>query len=297
MHVSDLKTTPINRSRIRQYVPNQAKILEISPFWCPVFTGSNVFYFDVVDKKGLIDKAKLHKLPTERIPDIHYISQNGDLGVVLDKFDVVFSSHVIEHTIDLITHLNQVYSVLNENGNYILYIPDYRYCFDHFRRSSTFPEIVEAYIQKRKNHSPKAVIEQIFYSTHNNAAKHWLGYHGRATYDVEFDVSAFTNCMTEIQKSEDYIDCHNWRFTPASFVSHIRFLRKIALCNFYIAYISETMPGTFEFCVVLTKNPDFEYTILDRRGYYSGYIYLVKHLFRQAYDKIFRTLKRCCLVK
>jgi SAM-dependent methyltransferase len=153
MRLLDLNNSPITLNYIIQCAMNHNKILEISPFYRPCMIGENVSYFDVLDKEGLIENAKRMKLPTDAISDMHYVSRNGDLSIISGKFDIVFSSHVIEHTIDLITHLNQVYSLLNENGKYILAIPDYRYCFDHFRGQSKFPEIDSRCLYRKKKES------------------------------------------------------------------------------------------------------------------------------------------------
>jgi predicted SAM-dependent methyltransferase len=59
---------------------------------------------------------------------------------VYEQFDIAFSSHVIEHTLDFIKHLNQVCDILKNNGHYFLFVPDKRYCFDYFSPESTMPD-------------------------------------------------------------------------------------------------------------------------------------------------------------
>lgn len=113
-----------------------ASILEIGPWDNPSCTGENVEYFDVLDTVKLKERAKLHHRPFNHIPEkIHYVHSEGDLSIIDKKFDIVFSSHVIEHQPDLITHFQRVSRLLQENGLYILCIPDKRYCFDHFSQN------------------------------------------------------------------------------------------------------------------------------------------------------------------
>lgn len=45
------------------------------------------------------------------------------------KFDVVFSSHMIEHSLDLIGHLNQVKSLLKPGGCYFFIAQDHDFTF------------------------------------------------------------------------------------------------------------------------------------------------------------------------
>jgi len=96
-----------------------SSILEIGPGASPRFSGDNVFYFDVKTEMQLYDRYKNESDVT--IPQrIHYVDKDGDLGIIDRQFDIVFSSHVIEHTADFVTHLNHVGSLLNEGGFYFL---------------------------------------------------------------------------------------------------------------------------------------------------------------------------------
>ena len=48
--------------------------------------------------------VKLGRDPS-KVPDIHYHHPNGDLSIIDSKFDAIFSSHCIEHTPDIVSHL------------------------------------------------------------------------------------------------------------------------------------------------------------------------------------------------
>jgi SAM-dependent methyltransferase len=102
-------------------------ILEIGPFSRPLVRGRDVTYFDVLDRQGLTTLArKIGVEETGQIPQIDYVSATGDLTVVPVTFDVVASSHAIEHQPDLVRHLCRVEQVLKPGGYYFLWIPDKR---------------------------------------------------------------------------------------------------------------------------------------------------------------------------
>ena len=112
------------------------KVLEIGPFLKPFIRGDNVKYLDVMNLDDLKERAKkinFHYNPNYIPSQIDYVISNEDYSVINEKFDAVFSSHLIEHQVDLIHHLQQVEGLLEENDSYFLCIPDKRYCFDHFK--------------------------------------------------------------------------------------------------------------------------------------------------------------------
>ena len=125
--------------------------LEISPWDRPFLSGKHVKYFDAFDSDTLRKTAAEASRHANRVPEkIDFVSPKGDLGVVAETFDIVFSSHVIEHTPDLVEHFQQVSRILNKGGVYVLIVPDKRYCFDYYHPESTISEVIEASVSKRK---------------------------------------------------------------------------------------------------------------------------------------------------
>lgn len=106
-------------------IPKDISILEIGPFYSPQCIGRNVKYFDIIDKNALISRAKGidATIQIENIPYIDYVSPTGDLSVINETFDAIFSSHAIEHQLDFIDHLQKTSKLLNKNGRYYLIIP------------------------------------------------------------------------------------------------------------------------------------------------------------------------------
>ena len=137
-------STITNRNELTSYINSDMKCLEIGPFDCPVLTGNNIDYFDVLNQNDLKIRAininRVNNL--NNIPFIKYVSNNADLSIINDTFDVVLSCHSIEHQIDFIGHLNDVSKILHNNGYYIIICPDKRYSFDHFIKETTIADII-----------------------------------------------------------------------------------------------------------------------------------------------------------
>jgi hypothetical protein len=90
-------TAAVPRDRFLRLVPAGLPILEIGPFNHPVVYGDNVKYFDLFDRNQLIERARGIGLDFDKVPDVDFVHPFGDLSVVDQKFDVVISSHLIEH--------------------------------------------------------------------------------------------------------------------------------------------------------------------------------------------------------
>jgi hypothetical protein len=48
------------------------------------------------------------------------------MSLIKEKFSLIFSSHNIEHQVDLVKNLNQVANLLEEGGKFFIIIPDKR---------------------------------------------------------------------------------------------------------------------------------------------------------------------------
>ena len=80
------------------------------------------------------------------------------------------------------THFNQVYDLLRENGKYLLIIPDKRYCFDHFIGETRMSDVLDAHYLNLKRH-PMATLLSRCEATHNDDKRHWAGDNGVGLFD------------------------------------------------------------------------------------------------------------------
>jgi SAM-dependent methyltransferase len=245
-----MATSAIPRENFVALLPMDKSILEIGPFAHPAVTLSNVRYFDIMDRAGLVARATSIGLPTENIPVIHYVSPAGDLSVVDDKISYVVSSHCIEHQPDLVKHLRQVENVLTDDGLYFIIVPDKRYCFDHYLAESTVADVLEAHHARRAVHTLASVVEHRALTTHNDPARHWRGDNG----PVPNDPKRYRDAVAEHEAAAGgYIDVHAWQFTPNSFRHLTQMLHDLSLTKLAPLRVYDTPYGSNEFYAVLAK--------------------------------------------
>ena len=221
-------------------------ILEIGPLYCPMFKGDNVKYLDVYDVPKLREIAKSLNASDEDVPKkIDYVSPNGDWCNINESFNIIYSSHVIEHQTDLIQHFTDVFSHIRSGGAYVLVIPDKRYCFNHYDPETTMEDVLDAYYERRTRHSLRALLRAAC-GTHNDAQRHWQGNHG---IQVEHSMDEFHNVVDAYKSSitGEYIDCHEWYFTPNSFKITMERLRKAGFVEYSDLLIENTPENSFEF--------------------------------------------------
>ena len=228
-------------------------LLEIGPAVRPALRGSNVKYFDITDSEGLIARAKQELLSPDQCPDVvHFVSPTGDLSVIDENFDALFSSHCIEHQADLIGHLRGALNILNKGGLYYLIIPDKRYCFDASLPESSVEDVIAAYVEKRQVHTLKSVIEHVALTTHNDPVAHWNGQSEDPNDHLKSQ--RMTAALERFASSNGgYIDVHAWQFTPASFRAIISTLQDRGMIPFKALRVYDTAHNRNEFCAVLRK--------------------------------------------
>lgn len=242
-----------NKFDFTRLIKTSHKCLELGPFNKPLLKNDNVKYFDVLDKSGLIQRAQKLNLDISMIPEIDFVSPNGDLKIINDKFDVILSSHVIEHQPDLIDHLKNIERILTNGGKYLLIIPDRRYTFDYFIQESNLGQIIEVHVEKRQQHRLGSIIEHRCLTTHNNPYLHLLGMHGKLKTGRALS-EMIDSAIQEFNSAAEYIDVHAWYFTPAMFSNLITQLFYGGFINLTLDKIYETVPGQLEFFAILRKN-------------------------------------------
>lgn len=193
----------------------EKKALEIGPGACPRIRVKDVQFFDIRNVQELQEWAKASKLPLTNIPPvIHHVSACGDLSSIKDKFDLVFSSHNIEHSVDLITYINDISNLLNPNGIFACIVPDKRYTFDYYRECSDMSDVVAQHLQPASlyNHPLRVFLDSLLSSTHNEPVRHWSGDHGNPPAK-ESQIKNFLKLYQTTQIN----DTHRWVFTQDSF--------------------------------------------------------------------------------
>ncbi|MEO0818701.1 MAG: methyltransferase domain-containing protein [Pseudomonadota bacterium] len=232
--------------------PETLHALEIGPFCNPFLRGSNIKYLDLMDSEGLQarwDAVERHEPRTA--PPIHFVSPTGDLSMVDEVFDLVFSSHCIEHQIDLVAHLRGVSETLQPDGVYFLFIPDKRYCFDHFLPETTIADVLDAVGRPRDRHTLRDVILHRAKTTHNQVARHWQGDHADPGYGTD-NANRVARALSAYLYGE-FVDMHAWQFIPERFRSIAETLFQLGLTDLQPTRVYNTPRDRAEFVAVLKK--------------------------------------------
>jgi predicted SAM-dependent methyltransferase len=253
LSIGPLGDQPLNfdRQSFAQLAMRSKQILEIGPFTSPQLHGKGVSYADVLDTDALRKQADQMGLEKSGIPKIDFVVSPNNLMTINRKFDTIFSSHVVEHQPDLVSHLNQVSELLNDGGRYFLLIPDHRYCFDHFQTESVIAGVLQAHQENRLKHSMESVINHRVNLTHNDSVLHWLGDHGKRN---ELQIELIQKAIEDYRNCGDtYLDCHAWYLSPDNWKHIISVLAGLCLIELELEFLQETQRNDIEFYAILRK--------------------------------------------
>ncbi|MBA4249229.1 MAG: hypothetical protein C0440_01375 [Candidatus Pelagibacter sp.] len=259
-YIQKLKSA-IKRSEFIDSIDLNKNVLEVGPFNNPLLKGKNVNYFDILDQERLKEKImndpfydfkKTHKVELLKIPYIKYVEPTGNMDKIKDRFNIVFSSHNIEHQVNLIKHLQQIQNLLNTKGKIFLIIPDRRYCSDHYISETHLSDVIDVFESNPKKHDLKTILtNRCERSTHNDSYAHWQSEHGQ--HKSEELKNCYQEALKEYKNSgNDYIDAHRWRFTPQSFYKIISDLNEMGYIKLKVDTIYDTKFGSCEFYAVLS---------------------------------------------
>ena len=221
----DGKSNPPNLNREEKIlfgVEIAGRGLEIGPSFRPLAPrskGFNVETLDHASANGLREKYAAHDVDTSKIEHVDYVWRGEPLDELTGKrdyYDFIIASHVIEHTPDLISFLSQCECMLKPGGLLSLVIPDRRYCFDRFRPCSTTGEVLQAFHEKRARHSAGAIFDHLSLAVKLDGAIAWYA-GAKGNYEFVHSLSEAQAASKRAAEANEYIDVHNWRFTPASF--------------------------------------------------------------------------------
>lgn len=221
------KHKDINSHRfvLASLTPPQAKILEIGAGSGSVFTREKFPNYSVLDfysseevKHHFAQDYGIGGLKSDDFPQVDYICKNGVLSESTngEKFDLVYSSHAIEHQPCLVTHLLEIEKILADDGLVAFVVPTLKCTFDALRQHTTTAEVLAKYHGKEKKPSGANVFDYF--------ARHVTLNPGREiTFEDDFSYSfpielAYEKFKKSLNEEAPYEDIHNWTFTPDSFV-------------------------------------------------------------------------------
>jgi 2-polyprenyl-3-methyl-5-hydroxy-6-metoxy-1,4-benzoquinol methylase len=157
---------------------------------------------------------------SDDIEEVDYVLPPGAAmaDVIAERFNLVLASHVLEHTTSMVGFLNECTKLLADRGVMSLVVPDHRYCFDRFRERASLSRIIDASVNRPTVHTIGSLTEFRMYATKLRGATSWAAGH-TGTYElVHGPEHAEQNAGRA--GSGEYIDVHNWVFSP----HHLRLL-------------------------------------------------------------------------
>lgn len=219
--------------------------LEIGPSHNPIAPkkdGFKVHILDHMSKDQLRKKYKNHDVNINNIEEVDFVWHGESYQDLIGKtnyYDWIISSHVIEHTPDLISHLQQCEALLKPKGILSLVIPDKRYCFDHFLPVTFTGEILDAFQERRIRPSPGQIFNYFSSTCKLDEKIAWnIDYKGE--YKLLHDYNQACNLYKQYYINNEYVDVHCWRFIPTSFKLLITDLQKLQLTKLNIKKSFET---------------------------------------------------------
>lgn len=230
------------------------KILELGPGNHPRFTGDNVYYYDICPPDELLKFYKKTGCQTGNIPDhIHFVSNTADMSIINEKFDLVFSSHNIEHHVCLLSHIKHIERCLASKDYFCCAIPDKRYSFDYFRNISTIFDVLDAYHDGNRQfyHSLKNYCSHVYYMTHNDAKRHWSNDHGSIDNDKK-NIQDIINGY--LVNKEKIFSIHAWIFTDRSFAELFNALYELDYTSLKLIRLYPTVMNSHSFFAVFQKD-------------------------------------------
>jgi SAM-dependent methyltransferase len=233
--------------------------IEIGPLSTPLARrplAADVRYVDYLDQSGL--RAKYNGDSNVVIADIVPVDavwgerSLAELFATELPFDYVVASHVIEHVPDMVGWLHQMSAVLSPLGRVYLAVPDRRYTFDYYRRTSSLAEFIGAYLGASRHPTTAQVFDQGAYFSNLDAPKNW-----KAAPDPAAHLSvANLRQALEVAKaaaSKPYLDIHCWVFTPRSALEVLLALFDLGLLPYRCSEFQNTPPDNNDFLIVLQK--------------------------------------------
>lgn len=239
-------------------VPDNAVILEIGGGYNPRYVKArhpNAYHLDHCSTEEL--KAKYRADPSvahliNNIQPVDFIFSGSPIETLIPevlKFDLIYGSHVLEHQVDLVGHLNSLEKLLKPGGRVIEMIPDLRTCFDALRYPSVTSDALLAYFRRAPVHQGK----QVFDGTSRVIDKN----PGYRIWMADLDGVHFTGSLKRAYEAmrtaelpgQPYIDTHAWTFTPKTFRLLMIELRLLGLTRLAPTYVSQQYGN--QFCAVL----------------------------------------------
>lgn len=241
-------------------IPEDAKILEIGGGYNPRFMKGkyrNVYHLDHCTTDEL--RAKYAAMPevtnqVDRIQEVDFVFSGSPIETLVPpdlRFDVIYGSHVLEHQVDLVGHLQSIESLLAPGGRVVHIIPDFRCCFDALRYPSVTSDVLLAHLHQAPVHQGKQVFDFFARYLTVNLGRRVMKAdleHAKLGHRVQ---EAYAAMVAAEDPAAEYKDIHAWVFRPESFRLIMIELQLLGLTRLVPRVVSPTYDN--QFCAVLER--------------------------------------------
>lgn len=233
----------------RRHIKTRARslqpCLEIGPSYNPILPKAEGFettVYDELSKEELVRKFETHPVNVKLIEEVDIVG-GGLRGLSGRKFQAIVASHVVEHSLDLVTFLNDCAGLLGPAGRLFLIVPDKRYCFDHFRSLTSTGHVLDAHFSKRTRHLGAVFDHHISAVTRRGAVMWDATVKDDTKFVHSFEQAA--RALRDAQETTGYYDCHEWVFTPSSFRMVLQDLNRLGLITLAEDEFHPSIAGEF----------------------------------------------------
>jgi hypothetical protein len=243
------------RDRALPFIPGDADILEIGAFDSPTFIrdlGDRARYLDWFSSDELYSQHKDNpRRLVSNIVDVDYVIKSHRFAdQISERFDLIAAAHVIEHVADVVSWLQQLQSLLTERGNIYLSIPDRRYTFDYYRRTSPLLDIIRAYEERLERPNKWQIADSIYHHVRVDLDALWAG-QPPPSFQPRF---GWQDTLARAERAaRTYADVHCWVFTPESFGATMTGLWDCGLIDLRVQRLFPTARGANEFAAFLER--------------------------------------------
>ncbi|MDZ5434235.1 methyltransferase domain-containing protein [Pseudomonas fluorescens] len=170
------------------------------------------------------------------------------------KVDYVIASHVVEHVPNLIGWLNEIESVLEDDGEIRLVVPDKRYTFDYRRRETGLADVAYANLVSARSPLPYLICDYVLNVVKLDKVVAWSRDVSSELLEHHHTLQDAINVTLDAINAGTYHDIHCWVFTPFSFIELFSELVRHDLINLECTRFFDTEKNTLEFFVGLKKS-------------------------------------------
>lgn len=243
---------------------SRASGMEIGALCRPFVTREegSIVYVDHTDTPSLREKYRTDpQVDLARIVEVDAVWGNQSLHTALRgrQFDYIVASHVIEHVPDLITWLRELGPVLKPTGELRLIIPDRRFTFDYFRRTTQLGDTLQSYLVRARVPQPHSLIDFCLNVAPPEQIDAWNRRPARQPWHAAQAFQGTLALASDVVSNGSYHDVHCWVFTPRSFAILMGEMAEAGLIDFACEKFFDTADQQNEFFVAARRSTSREH--------------------------------------